>query len=96
MRKESPERRFFDTVYNMVSHKILFFVALIILFAAGFAFLFVGEAPKAESITWGVNFSAKQGVYLNSNWKETYLALLEDLNVKHSGAGSDFQRKRRG
>jgi hypothetical protein len=54
-----------------------------VLFAAVFAFLFVGKASHAENITWGVNFSQKQATYLNSDWRETYLALLEDLNVKN-------------
>jgi len=49
----------------------------------GFVFLFVGNAKEAENITWGVNFSQKQATSLNLEWKEVYLALLEDLNVNN-------------
>ncbi|MCH7828867.1 beta-galactosidase [Patescibacteria group bacterium] len=48
-----------------------------------FVFLFVGSGKEAENITWGVNFSQKQATYLNLDWQEVYLALLEDLNVKN-------------
>jgi hypothetical protein len=67
----------------MFRRRRLFFIILSVLFSAVFAFLFIGEAKEAENITWGVNFSQKQATYLNSDWKETYGALLEDLNVKN-------------
>jgi len=67
----------------MLSRKRLFFAVFIVLFAAVFVFLFVGKAVPAKEITWGVNFSQKQAVYLDLNWREMYLALLEDLNVKN-------------
>ena len=54
-----------------------------ILFLLFLGYLFIGVAPKAEKITWGVNFSQKQAESLGLNWKENYLALLDDLNVKH-------------
>ena len=47
-----------------------------------FVFLFVGKAKEAENITWGVNFSTKQATELGLDWKETYLALLQDLKVR--------------
>ena len=67
----------------MVSRRRLFFTVFIVFLAAVFAFLFVGKAQEAENITWGVNFSQKQATSLNLDWKETFLALLEDLNVKN-------------
>ena len=66
----------------MLSRKRLFFVVVIVFLAAVFMFLFVGEAKEAENITWGVNFSQKQATSLGLDWKETYLALLEDLGVR--------------
>lgn len=45
-------------------------------------FLFTGEAPRQESMTWGVNFSQKHAINLGLDWKETYLALLDDLGAK--------------
>jgi len=67
----------------MLSRKRLFFAVLIVFFAAMFVFLFVGETKEAEDIIWGVNFSQKQATKLGLDWKETYLALLKDLNVKN-------------
>ena len=60
-----------------------YFLIIFTISIAGFVFLFVGETKEAENITWGVNFSQKQATYLNSDWKETYRALLEDLHVKN-------------
>ncbi|MBZ9569829.1 hypothetical protein KJA16_02835 [Patescibacteria group bacterium] len=56
---------------------------LLFIFLAFLAYLFIGTAPKAEKITWGVNFSQKHTENLGLDWKETYLALLDDLKVKN-------------
>lgn len=48
-----------------------------------FLFLFVGAAPRTESMTWGVNFSQKHAINLGLDWKATYLALLDDLGAKY-------------
>ncbi len=45
-------------------------------------YLFIGTPPEAEKITWGVNFSQKHTENLDLDWKSTYLALLDDLEVK--------------
>lgn len=61
--------------------KILFFsflgLALVLL-----TFFFIGTPPRAEEIKWGVNFSHKHASGLGLDWKETYLALLDDLKVR--------------
>ncbi len=54
----------------------LFFILLII------AFFFVGKSPVKKEPEWGVTFSKKYAEDLNLDWKETYLALINDLNVK--------------
>ena len=46
-------------------------------------YFFVGKTKPAEKIEWGVNFSQKQAENLGLDWKETYLALLDDLKVKN-------------
>lgn len=61
--------------------KILLTIA-IFLFIFG-CYLFIGKTEPAEKITWGVNFSQKQAQNLGLGWKETYLALLDDLGVKN-------------
>lgn len=48
-----------------------------------FCYLFLGKAPKAERIYWGVNFSQKQAELLGLDWKELYLQILDDLKVKN-------------
>ncbi len=53
---------------------------LLILF---FSLFFIGSVPQADKIAWGVNFSQKHSQSLGLDWKENYLALLDDLNVKN-------------
>ena len=59
---------------------ILFLVLLVFI---SVAYFFVGRAKEAEKITWGVNFSQKHAENLGLDWKETYLALLDDLKAKN-------------
>ncbi|PIP18229.1 MAG: hypothetical protein COX42_02030, partial [Parcubacteria group bacterium CG23_combo_of_CG06-09_8_20_14_all_35_6] len=59
-----------------------FIFSFLILIAALACYLFVGKMPEAEQITWGVDFSQKHARDLGLDWKEVYLAYLEDLEVK--------------
>jgi len=59
-----------------------FKLILVILIIAFFGYLFIGKAPQAEKIVWGVNFSQKQADLLGLSWQENYLALLDDLKVR--------------
>lgn len=62
--------------------KILIFSALaLILIVLGY--FFVGTAKQAEKIKWGVDFSIRQAEDFGLNWKETFLAILDDLGVKN-------------
>src|SRR3989338_3673876 len=65
--------------------KILIFCLIIIsvLLIIVFCYFFVGRAVVAKNITWGVDFSQMQTETLGLNWKEAYLAILEDLGVKN-------------
>jgi len=58
-------------------------MAILILFLLTVSFFFIGNSPRPEKITWGINFSQKHAENLGLNWKETYLALLDDLKVKN-------------
>ncbi|MDI6591974.1 MAG: beta-galactosidase, partial [Patescibacteria group bacterium] len=60
--------------------KILLTLLIVILL---FGYLFMGTSPQAEEISWGVNFSQKHAENLGLDWRETYLALLDDLRVKN-------------
>lgn len=62
----------------MIIWVILF--SLLLFFVYSF---FVAKAKKADHITWGVNFSQAQAEFLKMDWKETYLAILDDLGAKH-------------
>lgn len=66
---------------NSILRKIIIGVLILILILIFYFFL--GPSPKQKKITWGVNFSSEHTRYLGLDWKETYSALLEDLNVKH-------------
>ena len=48
-----------------------------------FCYFFIGKTPIAKNITWGVDFSQSQAEYLKLNWKEVYLAMINDLKVKN-------------
>ena len=61
--------------------RILFSFLILLLIFVGY--FFIGSPPRAEKITWGVNFSQKQAENLGLDWKENYLALLDDLKVKN-------------
>ena len=58
-------------------------LGLIIFVLAFVCYFFIGTAPEAKEITWGVNFSQKHAKDLGLNWKENYLALLDDLEIKN-------------
>ncbi|MDO8486366.1 MAG: glycoside hydrolase family 2 TIM barrel-domain containing protein [Candidatus Staskawiczbacteria bacterium] len=62
--------------------KIIILV-LFVLFVIFLLYFFIGKAPKQDNIIWGVNFSQMQAENLKLDWKETYLALLDDLKVKN-------------
>ncbi len=58
-------------------------LSLVVLVSALIIYLFLGRAPIQENILWGVNFSQKHTENLKLDWKETYLAILDDLKVKN-------------
>lgn len=57
-------------------------ILLSIFFLIFVSFFFIGEALKAEENVFGVTFSPKYAQKLGLNWQETYLALLDELEVK--------------
>ncbi len=64
-----------------VLRKILFGFLIFIFIVVGY--FSIGSPPQAEEITWGVNFSQKYATNLGLDWKETYLALLNDLGTQN-------------
>lgn len=58
------------------------FSVILAFFVVAFVFLFVGKAPEAKQIQWGVNFSQKHAINLGLDWRVVYAALLDDLGAK--------------
>lgn len=48
-----------------------------------FSFLFIGWNTPPKNIHWGVVFSQRHAYYLGLNWKENYLAILDELKAKN-------------
>ncbi|MAG44621.1 hypothetical protein CL633_01905 [bacterium] len=58
--------------------KIIIIIAIIL----GIGFYFLNRSEEPEQVEYGVTFSQKYAKELGLNWKETYLALLDDLQIK--------------
>jgi len=58
-------------------------LTFLVVFLLLLGYFFVGVTKPAKEITWGVNFSQLHAQNLGLDWKETYLALLDDLKVKN-------------
>ncbi|HDZ54132.1 MAG TPA: hypothetical protein ENI19_01965 [Candidatus Nealsonbacteria bacterium] len=67
--------------FKKILKYILLGIFVLLLVFAGY--LFIGKPPIAKDIIWGVNFSQKHASLLGLDWQETYLALLDDLEVKN-------------
>ncbi len=61
----------------------LFFYAVLIFIAGVLIYFFVGKTEPAKNIKWGVTYSKDYARYLNVEWKEMYLSILDDLQVSH-------------
>lgn len=60
-----------------------FLLILLSIFLIFFFYFFVGSAPRTEKIIWGVTFSQKYAGDLGLEWKNVYLAILDDLKVRN-------------
>lgn len=70
-----------------VSHTFLFgvFFAMIVLIAL-FVFLLAGirsASFRSDTVVFGITYSKPQAVAFGLDWKDAYLALLDELQVKH-------------
>ena len=65
--------------------RILKYFLLVVLFLILFfvSYFSIGKTEPAKEINWGVNFSQKHTELLRLDWRETYLALLDDLRAKN-------------
>jgi hypothetical protein len=68
----------------MIKKKLKLILGIIgVLVLIFFCWLFIGRAPIADDISWGVAFSQKYSEELGLDWKENYLALLDDLEISN-------------
>lgn len=78
-----------SSLFKRFSKKVIFktlaILIIILLFFAVLLFLlsFGPFDKKAERVMWGVTFSKPYAQSLGLNWKETYLAILDDLGARH-------------
>ncbi len=57
-------------------------VGILIIFLILIAYFFIGKPKEADKVVFGINFSQKHSKELGLDWKENYLALLDDLGVR--------------
>jgi len=57
-------------------------IILIILLATIIAYFFIGVSRPSENVEWGINFSQKRSEEFSLDWRENYLAILDDLGAK--------------
>lgn len=75
-------KKFFREKFNFLRILLIFIVFLLIFFLIIFIYLFTGEASQAEKIDWGITFSKPFAEQLSLDWKNAYLAMLDDLGVR--------------
>ena len=61
---------------------IIIGLVLLLLLVVVFCYFFIGKAKPVESIDFGVTFSKIYAEQLGLDWKEAYLAILDDLRIK--------------
>jgi len=71
---------FTNKMKRILKYFLFGFSFFLLLFAFYF---FVGKAKPAEKIEWGVVFSQKHSQLLGLDWKENFLAILDDLKAKN-------------
>lgn len=65
-----------------MAKKVVWLLVIIGTVALILAFFYLFKPPPAKNITYGAVFSQKHAANLGLDWKENYVALLDDLNVK--------------
>lgn len=61
--------------------RILLLLVAFVAIIAAYLFIPVNIQPASE-IKWGVSFTKSYAEYLGLNWKQVYLAILDDLKIK--------------
>lgn len=61
--------------------KIIFYAAMTLIFLV-IIYQIIAYRPKPQTIDYGVSFNVPYALELGLDWKETYLAILDDLKFK--------------
>jgi len=85
-----------NTFSNLIKAFLLtygiFLIACILGILFFSAWFFTVTPPIQKNITWGVNFSQTEAENLSLDWKQTYLAILEDLQIKNIKLITDWDK----
>jgi hypothetical protein len=74
MNKSSWVKRFFKYLAIVTGATVLFVVLAIV---------YLAQKPVPEKITYGMSFNTMYARELGLNWKETYDAMLDELQIRH-------------
>ncbi|MBI4135679.1 beta-galactosidase [Candidatus Uhrbacteria bacterium] len=69
--------------------RVVLVVVAVVLVIAAYLFIPVKIAP-AEHVVWGTTFTKSYAQYLGLDWRQTYLAILDDLGVKSVRIGINW------
>jgi len=67
-------------IKNILKHSVLVLLGLILI---PFCYFFVWFPSSAKDIIWGVTFSQRHAQALGLDWKQSFLAMLDDLKVRN-------------
>ncbi len=63
--------------------KCALWCGVVLLLLGSLAGYFYSEYTPSQTLVWGVTFSPPAAEYLGLDWKQAYLAMLQDLSVKY-------------
>lgn len=72
-----------NKVEKIIKMIIWILATILAIIVVVFCYFFVGFVKPSQNITWGVDFSQMQAESLGLDWKETYLAIINDLKSKN-------------
>jgi hypothetical protein len=64
-----------------MSKKKMALIILVVILLAVVGYFFIGISKSSEDVEWGVNFSQKRSEEFGLDWKQNYLAILDDLGA---------------
>jgi len=75
-------RKIFKDIFNPIRIILIVFFTLLLLFIAGFIYFLFGSVDTSSEVDFGVTFSQISAEEMKLDWKKTYAAILNELNIK--------------